>query len=795
MNKNHLIVVLLIAFCAVNAQKKVVSDVKTANAFSDNSIYKIDKPKAHPYLYFTDSKINETKERIKSDTTMANAWERMRSKADEIVKNGRGGDMVALSLAYRMTLNKDYAKEAKRILQDLLNRKAWDGLDDRTPRWNSALGTGHNSGLAATVFDAIYDYLTPQERKEMANRIVELGIKPSIDDWTSTDKRLHTLNSMGHNWWSALVFQSGVASLAVMTEVPEAKKWASDAMEAAEEWFAFKRSVLENKVSNFDPKGGFYESIGYANYGLGEYLFFRLSWSNAVKPFKADYDSILTGTMNWFMEMSYPNMGQLNSLNFGDGSVTSNGERPMKLMLALGFEHPNYHWYLNQTRKGAIREDLSINTPLGLVYNPKLKQVSEPSLPTSSLYSNMGWASLRNSWKENATLFGIKSGYTWNHAHADASSFILFHNGKNLLIDGGNVNYGNPLYSSYSVRSDAHNVVLFDGKAQEYQDQYHGVKTPGSLHNLIDGGKFKYILADATGPTSRTFLRNFRNIVWVGNVILIIDDVKAHETGQFEWLLHTGVDAKKKGIDFEVTDENAGVLVRPLFPETLPNGFPHDFPEKMRWKELQGVKDHDPKTMVNYYSFMPPFKAQQTKFITAVLLLDDKNKPLEGSGLGRGMAVDKEMRSNLPKIERLEGKDMIGVRITENGEVTDIFVNLLADGRLMHRNSHNVIEGWETDAYILGFSYKEGKTAEQFDRFFTANGSYARKSDNVILSSLSKVFMLAEPASGKVELQGQPVMKVHFKAPQKTSKWTVNGADLKTSTGVYSETIFRINEF
>lgn len=739
---------------------------------------KVTTVKPHPYLYFTNERIQQTKSRIEKDTAMAASWKKIKERVDKVITTGRGGDMTELSLAYRMTKDEKYAQQAKRLLNELLSSKAWDGLDDRTPKWNSALGTAHKSSMAATTFDAIYDILTKEERKQMANRIVELGIKPSIDDWLSTDKRIHTLNTMGHNWWSALVFNVGTSSLAVMTEIPEAKKWAAEALDAAEEWFAFSGSVLENKVSNFDPKGGFYESISYANYGLGEYLFFRLAWTNAVQPVKCSYDNLLKGTANWFIDMSYPKNGQLYSLNFGDGSYAANGDRVVKLLMAIGFSDPNYNWYLQETGKDAIREDLSVYTPMGLVYNPVLSKTQlQNTRPLSSLYENMGWASLRSSWKEDATLLGVKSGFTWNHAHADAGSFILWHNGKKLLIDGGNVNYGNPKYSEYSVRSDAHNVVLFNGKAQEYQDQYHAVKTPGRLYNLMDAGDIKYILADATGPTARTFLRNYRNILWIDNLILIIDDVKSYETGQFEWLLHTEVPATKKGIDFEVEDGGAAVLVRPLFPETLPNGYPHDFPEKMRWKELQGMKDHDPKTTIPYYSFYPSEQSQQTKFVTAIFLLNDKNRPIESSGLGRGMATDKEQRSGLPKIERLEGKDMIGVRITNNGKVTDVYINLLADGRLMHRNSLNIFDGWETDSYILAFTYPEGKDSKQFNRLFVANGSYVRQPGHTVLSSLSKVFMTAEIKGNSADLllQGQPIIRTHLNLGKTVSRVNVNG--------------------
>ena len=98
-------------------------------------------------------------------------------------------------------------------------------------------------------------------------------------------------------------------------------------------------------------------------------------------------------------------------------------------------------------------------------------------MPHSAIYKNMGWGMLRSSWAKDATMLGVKSGFTWNHAHADAGSFVLYHKGKNLLIDGGDCSYGLPEYSKYFVRSEAHNVMLFNGKAQDPQDQYHAVKT------------------------------------------------------------------------------------------------------------------------------------------------------------------------------------------------------------------------------------------------------------------------------------------------------------------------------
>ncbi|HSC36635.1 MAG TPA: heparinase II/III family protein, partial [Chitinophagaceae bacterium] len=479
--------------------------------------------KAHPYLYFTPDHVQHLKERLKTDTLVARVWNDMKAKADQAVAAGRGGNMDALCLAYRMTGDTKYAQQAKGLLLQLVNKEAWDGMDDRTPRWNSGLATGRGCFTSALAFDCIYDYLSKQERKYIADKIVKLGIEPSIGDWISDDKRIHSLNSMGHNWWSAVVHEAGVASLAVMNEVPQAKDWAEEVLRSSTEWFGFSGSVLENKPATFDHDGGFYESVGYANFGVSEYLLFRLAWTNAFTAIKMPYDELLKKTMDWWIHACYPTDGRMMSLNFGDSNPFANADRPVKLMIALGLGREGYDWYLNETKKGIFNEDLNINTAMGLVYQPdKITTLKTPGLPPSAIYKDIGWAMLRSSWNKNATMLGVKSGFTWNHSHADAGSFVLYHRGKNLLIDAGDIGYGLDEYSNYFVRSEAHNVMLFNGKAQEPQDQYNAVKNMGHLYDMIDGGSMKYVLADATGPTSHYFLRNYRSFLWVGNVILVI---------------------------------------------------------------------------------------------------------------------------------------------------------------------------------------------------------------------------------------------------------------------------------
>lgn len=719
--------------------------------------------KSHPYLFYTSQRIEALKTRMNKDTLLLNGWHAILSHCNQDLAKPKGGNLENLSFAYVMTGEKKYADRAKMLLEDLTSQPYWDLMDDRTPAWHAGLGTSHKGWLAAVSYDALYNYLTNKERKIIAEKIVKLGITPVREEWLGKDKRLQSLNNMGHNWWSAIVFGAGNCCLAVMREIPEAKKWAKEIMDVSDQFFYFNGSILENKPKSFDPNGGFYESINYANYAISEYLQFRLAWTNSLGGIHKPYDALLEKSVDWFIESSYQNSGKMMSLNFGDSNDFANGSKPAGLLLALGLGKPYYLWYLKQAISDQFGEGLALNKPLGLLYLPDLTNAPQkPALPLSAIYPSMGWVMMRNSWKPNATFLGVKCGFTWNHAHADAGSFVLYHNGQNLLIDGGDVSYGNDAYSNYFVTSRAHNVMLFNGVAQDPQDQYHAVKNPGHVYDLLDGDSFKYVLADATGPTSRNFLRNYRNFLWLGNVILIIDDVHSYDIGQFDFLLHFADKAVKKGPDLEITKENAGILFRPLYPETLPLGYPHDFPEKLKYRIDYGLKDRTTDVKIPYYVLSAPEKTDRTKFVNAILLLDSTNQYRKTFTGSSGANADAG-RTNLPVIERFQGTDYLGIRITEADKETEVYINLLADGRLMHRNSSIQVNGWQTDAYITAITYNKGadkNDPKKWQACFMANGSYLRKDNMPIISSLSKVFTHISKNGKKlnIQLDGQPII-------------------------------------
>ena len=719
----------------------------------------------HPYIFYTDARIKELQEAIQRDTTVRREWQRIVSLAEDKNSNTQLGAIDNLGLAYRMTGEKQYAEKLKEILFSYCNKNVWeeDNLLNRNPSWHAGLLLAKVTRTVAVGYSCIYNYLSPSERKLIVEALVNKGILPTLNDWLIGPQRIHSFDSMGHNWWSVCVFEAGIAVLAIRNEEPRAKEWLDEILKSIPQWIDYQGTILGHKPANFDREGGFYESVNYASFAICSLLKFRLAYLNTFP--KAEFVSVpvLDKIDKFFIDVCYPNSGPLMSVNFGDGEFGPNDENPINLLLANGFYKGRYRWYFSQNKLGHRPiGNRSVNdmspAAFDLIYSLDLEKQSvpdSPGLPLSALYPDMGWAMLRSSWNKDATLLAIKSGFTFNHAHADAGSYILYHNGKNLIVDSGSSSYDAPEYTKYFCQSDAHNVVLFNGKGENPEDRATGSNNPGHLYSLLDAGDMKYIYANASGPYARYLMRNFRHFVWIGNTILVIDDLKSYEPGQFEWLLHYEGTPEIKGKDIKIVDGNAGVVVRPLFPGTLESS------GKLKLQIKEGASLRRSGAPVSYYSILNPIPERVTKFVTAILL------------------PDKDHPEKLPEIETFEGKNMLGVKISDGNKVTYVYYNLMADGRIMHEPSHNVFDGWETDATMVAMTFAADNKQLNPDNvidYMVVDGSYLRKNGKMAMSSLSKVFMIARNEGSKLNvfLDGQPLIDLRLRASRKPSKALLN---------------------
>jgi hypothetical protein len=469
-----------------------------------------------------------------------------------------------------------------------------------------------------------------------------------------------------------------------------------DAMDAGfQQWFNYPGNVLQNRVATFERSGPSYEGVNYTQYGVSEYLHYRLAWQNTFPGRKPSHIEPLNHVARFFLHTLYPTSTGSYAVNFNDTLLKADATPTILLLIACGLGTPEASRYLEL-----------VHTHPQSAWFPLLRQYPQPPagavVPNSCIYPEMGWAMMRSSWENDATFLAMKSGYTWNHAHADAGSFILFKEGVPLIIDSGTCSYTRKEYASYYCQSRAHNVILFDGSGQPPEDFLTGCKFPGHLHDLIDGLGLKYVYADATGPMARWFSRNYRHWLWSGDVIFIIDDVSAHTSGQMDWLLHYegGYRTDPNGW-VKLKNGATEAAVKMLHPPT-------------RLREDTGLADHDPDKQVPYLVFSPTSPMQSGQFITVICLNPD----------------------TMPKFEILEEKNYLTVRMQTRGTLEELRLNLHS----IHSPGTSDIEfgDWVTDAYLLHF--KRAITGDQpVRRFFIADGSYLRYKGRSMIESLSKL--------------------------------------------------------
>jgi oligo-alginate lyase len=676
-----------------------------------------DPPPSRPRLFYNSASLDRLRQSLASD---AAAYEALKKRGEELLAadfipesvamSGRGqqqnfaapGDQMSemgltLGLLYHLTSDERYAVKLREAMFYYAQYARWTApsFPHRSPPWFSELDTAKFGFGYAVAYDALHDVLTDVDRKKIAEIMVGMAVLPILNDWVLPGTRIHSLDSMGHNWWGVCVSGAGLCALALLGYDARAQGWI-DAMDAGfKQWFDYQGNALQNRVATFERAGPSYEGVGYTDYGVHEYLYYRLAWQNTYPGRTAAHMEPLEHLSRYFLHVLYPTSSAFYTVNFNDSSLKADSTTTVLLLIACGLGTPESSRYLDLVRSKMQGAMLSL-----------LRQYPKPSpaadLPDSYSYPDMGWAMLRSSWKNDATLLAVKSGYTWNHAHADAASFILFKEGEPLIIDSGHCAYYRPEYTTYYRQSRAHNVILFNGSGQPEEDLFLGCKFPGHLRSLIDGLGLKYIYADATGPMARWFSRNYRHWFWSGDVILIFDDVRAHTAGQMDWLLHFGgkyTTHPDGGV--RLKNGKAEAIVKMLYP-----------PAQIR--EEAGLADNDPKTKIPYLVFSPDAPAQSCQFITAICLNPNA----------------------IPGFEVLQKEDYVGVRMRMSDAVEECYLNLRAietPGTISIQ-----IEDWVTDAYLLHF--KRAISGDQTpQRFFVGDGSYLRYKAGSLIESLSKL--------------------------------------------------------
>lgn len=686
----------------------------------------------HPLFMVDRQQIEDIRARMRTDADFCSRAESLTSRRDACMgeeflteeyansvysQHGNYYDVGAqlhrlvsvLGACYALFDDGEAAERLRDAMLHVSSFAAWTGPQnkDRDVPWLSDLSTTRMAVELAFGYDMIYDMLTREERDTIAHAILNKGVMPLLSDWVLPEHRIHALDSMGHNWWSVCIGLAGVALLPVADYLEKHRfdELIDRIEEALIEFLSYPGCTLFNKVPNYDEQGLFYESVGYFCYGTSELL--RYLWHAERYLGRRDRlrAALPKGLAEAILSFAYPHTQdgkiKIGFPNYGDSAYTANIMPMVRWMRLLGYDTPALAAYAAAV--GQEEDILALTCPLDTTPLTVLE-----TLPKTALYPKTGYAIHRSSWQTDASLLAIKSGYTWNHAHADAGSFVLYDKGQPLLIDSGSCPYGDRRYRTYYCKDISHNVLLVDGEGQREEEQIRGSKFPGCISDHYEKDGLFYVQADATGPMAHVCSRMYRNFLWIdGRVLVVIDDVLCHEPRTLQFLLHYDGEAttRKNGI-IDICGERSTAHLYSIYP-----------------------KEETIHTRIGYLSTRYGTTKQDAATECDYLCLDGEERTRVHS-LIHVIALDDEQDLT---VERLEGRECIGVRLKHGDVEREIWYNLRADGRRMHINSNNTLGTWDTDAYIL-----MTECTEDDEKIFITSGSYVRKSNEVRYASYQK---------------------------------------------------------
>lgn len=632
-------------------------------------------------------------------------------------------EAARLTFHYSLTGNGNSLEAAQRILTWTLALPEWRAQGVRNG-WASDLWTSDLCASTAMALDCGGSHWDANFTNELRHAIARRGVEPVLREWVDPATRIHALDSMGHNWWSVCVAGATIGMFAVNDCVPSASSRFDLVAEAIVEFFNYPGNVLQNKQRTFGVDGDFIESIGYLDYTLHNLVFVFDLYRDHLGIDLVEKLPVLGQVCDYYMASVQPLRTGVQRLNFGDmgigrdtiGSYNHN-PAPVWLWLSSRFSRADLFHLVEKTHPQP-QDVLEF-----LLWPETQPQGKFSGAPGDRIFRTTGIAVLRNGYADDSTVFAIKTGEKWNHNQSDAGSFILSSKGVEFLIDPGTTEYSSPLHASYFKRGFSHNVVLHNGRDQMEDLDHVGTKFMGRIAGNLFAPGYKYILADATGPWEGVYRRFYRHVIWIDRMIVLVDDLMAWDAGEFTALFHHAgeVELEKDGFVVHHGGERLRAhLVSPLprridlaeghLSKILPNNFKYEYEISTR-----------PYVQVHHTSDSPRVKL--------VTLLE-----LPGA--------------DLDAVEAIEGAHASGVRVRRGDVYTELVVNHLADGSVMHLNSTISHGAFKTDAFLF---LTQRNSSGDLLRVGIHNGSQILHKGEIVYSSLLKGDIIIDQSNGRRE--------------------------------------------
>jgi hypothetical protein len=399
----------------------------------------------YPRLYTSATELQRFKNLIQAgDEIAVKSWREIRLDAEELLgmgipdwsQDGRGVIkpihnlqtyyIPPLAVAYLMTGDKRYADKLWEVAQKMLGYKHWGVNPDSFVEYHY-LDTGIAGLNIAIIYDALYNYLTPDQRTQLYSATKRLLFEPGYQGKVMTN---HYTN------WSAICNGGIVAACLTMFE--HDPDYLSDIASRAINNF-------KPHIDSFNPEGSGKEGYGYWLYGTKSLV---TAFDIMKRTLGTTYGNADTYAMKQTGYFPVYFSGPVATLNLGNDHTRSSRSNTL-----LWFA--KYH---NDNNLAKLYHDICFKgtkvMPWYDMFNYDPDMVGKgalPDLPLDRFVSGMHVHSFYEKWNDpNAFFVAIHGGPNATpHGHLDAGTFFIQGLGETWAIG----NYGPENYEYSNVLS------------------------------------------------------------------------------------------------------------------------------------------------------------------------------------------------------------------------------------------------------------------------------------------------------------------------------------------------------
>lgn len=536
-----------------------------------NDFFNNHRADVHPRVLATEDDFARVRELIKTDKNAKKMFDNIKEQANKYMKEplqyyhlSDGVRLLSVSGAvrnlalyagfvYRVTGEKEYAE---RLAQELVN--VAENFEDWHPI--HYLDTGEMAFGMGLGYDWIYDYLSEEQRKTIAQGMKQCGIDVYLEQyiqqagWTRSDSN-----------WGFICNGGGVAmAVALADEYPD-------------ECFAIVESAIRSSdypFSRYAPDGGWYEGPGYWGYSM-MYLCYLVA--SVESGFGTDYGMLkntgVNNTMNYLLSIT-----GANQRAFCYSDADSPNEKRADYGVWLGHEFNQPSWVKMRTDLAQVTTEVN-----DLLYyrTEEYEAGKEINLPLDSYFRDVEVASHRSSWTDNNMLWvGYKGGFAnQSHGHYDNGSFEFDLNGVRWAKDLGKDDYNISDYKNcYRKLTEGHNTLLINPETNKGEQQDgNGV---GRIVDFKSGESSSYGVLDLSEPYNQfaqSVKRGFK-VDDFRNSLTIRDEIEIKGSNNtIYWFMHTGIEDESNiqinGKTAVLTDPTSGEQLYFEYNTNVPSEF------------------------------------------------------------------------------------------------------------------------------------------------------------------------------------------------------------------------------